>query len=539
MALLLIVSMAFSVGRAESEAPGGALLAPANLLLLGATVGDIQIVNDNIFDLDDPAENKALYRLANRLHSKTDAEVIARQLLFASGELFDPQKLAESERLLRKTRYIGDVDIRPVRLNDGIVDILVNTTDDWTLKPSLSFGREGGVNTAGVGVEEYNLFGRGTHIGVEFKADVDRDSLLMQFSDRNLFGSRFGLSADYANNSDGFDRRLAVEQPFYSLRSRRAGGLSLQNGRQITTLYDRGDAVAEFDHSFVRHSAWFGWSKGLTRRWTRRITSGFEFEEDRFRSLESALGERSELPTARRYAYPFIGIEIVEDDYLKTRNVDQIGRVEDRHLGAAFAMKLGFSSKTFGSSKDALHLEAAYANAWKTGLRSTVLLQSALRGRYQQQQAANVLLELGARFDLRQSERRLLHARVSATVGKNLDPENILYLGGASGLRGYPLRYLSGNKTLLFTVEQRVFTDWYPFRVFRVGGAIFFDAGRSFGPSLSAANNPGWLRNVGVGLRLGNTRSSVGRVLHLDLAMPLDGDPSLGNLQVQIEAKRS
>ena len=34
----------------------------------------------------------------------------------------------------------------------------------------------------------------------------------------------------------------------------------------------------------------------------------------------------------------------------------------------------------------------------------------------------------------------------------------------------------------------------------------------------------GWLRDVGIGLRLGNNRSSLGNVFHFDVAAPLDGE---------------
>jgi hypothetical protein len=36
--------------------------------------------------------------------------------------------------------------------------------------------------------------------------------------------------------------------------------------------------------------------------------------------------------------------------------------------------------------------------------------------------------------------------------------------------------------------------------------------------------NLGWLRDVGVGLRLGNNRSSLGNVIYFDVAAPLDGE---------------
>ena len=128
---------------------------------------------------------------------------------------------------------------------------------------------------------------------------------------------------------------------------------------------------------------------------------------------------------------------------------------------------------------------------------------------------------------------------LEGTAGDNLDLDNPVTLGGDSGLRGYPIRYQNGDSKLLFSIEQRYYTDWYPFRLFRVGGAIFADTGRTWGPNPVGEENFGWLTDVGVGLRLAPTRFSTDKVAHLDFAFPLGGDPSLDTVQIILEAKRS
>jgi hypothetical protein len=49
----------------------------------------------------------------------------------------------------------------------------------------------------------------------------------------------------------------------------------------------------------------------------------------------------------------------------------------------------------------------------------------------------------------------------------------------------------------------------------------------------------GLLRDAGVGLRLGNSRSGLGTVVHVDAAFPMDGDKSIKKVQFIVEAKRS
>jgi hypothetical protein len=49
----------------------------------------------------------------------------------------------------------------------------------------------------------------------------------------------------------------------------------------------------------------------------------------------------------------------------------------------------------------------------------------------------------------------------------------------------------------------------------------------------------GLLKDVGVGLRLGSSRSSFGNVLHIDLAFPLDGDDDIDSVQLLVTTKGS
>jgi hypothetical protein len=80
--------------------------------------------------------------------------------------------------------------------------------------------------------------------------------------------------------------------------------------------------------------------------------------------------------------------------------------------------------------------------------------------------------------------------------------------------------------------------------LFNVGAAVFFDAGRTWGSDPYAQANGtgaplGWLRDFGVGLRLGSARSGLGNVLHIDLACPLDGGNDIDSVQLLIETRRS
>jgi hemolysin activation/secretion protein len=148
------------------------------------------------------------------------------------------------------------------------------------------------------------------------------------------------------------------------------------------------------------------------------------------------------------------------------------------------------------------------------------------------------LLDAGARYYFRQTRRRLFFMSLTATAGSNLDLDQQILLGGDSGLRGYPLRYQTGEGRWLFTAEQRFFSNWFPFQLFNVGGAVFYDMGATWGHDALGTPSQGLLRDVGFGLRFGANRSALGNVLHIDIAFPLDGDPSISNVQLLVGTKK-
>jgi len=514
-------------------------LRPEALDSSGAVVGSVQIDNGSIFDLQNPKENKFLYRLANKAHITTRPQVIEQQLLFASGDDFSSQALQETERLLRANRYIQEAQIVPIRNTDGVIDINVSTTDTWTLVPKLSFSHSGGESSSGFGIKEMNLLGTGVGLEALYTSDVDRDSKILKVVDRHIGDSWHSVKAIFEDSSDGFTRQLDFGKPFYAMDSTKAYGVSLFDNDRIDSLYDRGEVAGQFRHESKTQELHYGWSKGLQNGWARRYTSGLGFDEHRFSGAVDATAPSTIVPSDRKFIYPFVGVEILQDKYDESTNFDQVARIEDRFLGTSFNARLGFANKGFGSSHDAWLIDAGAQTSFSKSKKSSVFLSSGFATRWESGGLTNMTLALDAKYYRKQSEKRLLFARLSGSFGHNLDLDQQVFLGGDNGLRGYPLRYQSGDKRALFTLEQRFFTDWYPFRLFRVGAAVFFDAGRTWGEGPFGTGNDGLLKDVGAGLRLGNARSGLGRMIHIDVAYPLDGDDSISNVQFIVELKQS
>ncbi len=500
----------------------------------GAVIGEVRIRVGEIFDAADPHESFRAYRLVNRLHRPTRREVIAQQLLFHPGDPYSRRLLEESERLLRRDRYLGEVVIRPVRYDGRRVDVEVATRDVWTLNPGLSVGHAGGASSFGVQLEDTNFLGSGKSLVLERKANVDRATTRFSFADPAVFGGRSRLALEYAEASDGGRRGIDLERPFYSLDARWSAGLHAFAEERVDSRYELGRIVDSLDHQEERFELRGGLSRGLREGSVGRWLAGFTYQRDRFSLVDGTTGA---LPPERTLAYPWLGWDWQRDAFRETENLERMGRTEDVRLGPRFAARLGLSAPAFGADRTELVFDGAAAVGLAPGPQQLLFLDAGLAGRWGPDGLANTLLHGSSRLHWKDFGEHELYLALDGAVAERLDPGAQLLLGGDNGLRGYPLRYQEGAASLLLTVEQRVFTPWYPFRLARVGAAAFFDAGRVWGGP--EATELGLLRDVGIGLRLVPTRSGRASVIHLDLAVPLDGPRDLARVQWLVRARSS
>ena len=523
---------------AADEATAEAALDKAALEADGVVIGNILLQKHDVFDLDDERENNFLYRLINKMHIITKDHVIEKQLLLQPGEPYSERLADESERILRRRIYLYDAIIEPANRQNGTVDLQITTRDVWTLKPGITASRKGGENRTGFDIEELNLLGGGQEVRFTRIDDIDRTVKSIEFRDPHIGDTWLDGRISLADNSDGHSNFAALVRPFYSLDTRWSIGAEIFDDDRRTAYYSEGDEVAEYQHERELHSLFGGWSNGLNNGWVRRYRAGYVFDDNRFDSVSN--GTLPELvPDDRRLIYPFLGFELLEDEFAKTSNKEQIGRTEDFYMGRRFSATLGYSSESLNADRDAWIYNVSFRRGFGS-MQSKALLTSVwANGRVEDGDSRNALFGFNARFYFKQSEKRMFFATLEGVQGHALDLDTVVELGGDNGLRGYPLRYQTGEQKLLLTMEQRYFWDWYPFRLFRVGGAIFADAGRVWGEGPVGEPQQGILRDIGIGLRFAPTRTGFRKIVHLDIAFPLDGDASIDDVQILLESKSS
>ena len=535
-----VITLLHNPALANEPGKENAIPSFAELEAAGAVIGEIRVSANDIFDLEDPKEDAFLYRLANGLHIRTRPSVIKRTLLFKSGEPLSARLIEESERLLHGESFLYDVTILPASYHDGVIDIEVKTRDTWSLEPGFKFSRSGGTNTSGFTIEERNLLGTGATLGLRNISDVDRSGTEFEIGNNHMFRGWSNLNYKYAALDDGKRQSFSLSQPFYALDTRWAAGLTVSHEDRFDHIYNSGILIGQYSHELKKVEAFGGWSEGLIEGWVRRYTIGLDYSEDNY-GLATTIISPVQPPPDQRLVVPFFRHEAIEDNYQKIKNRDQIEHPEYVAMGIQSSVQIGRTSTALGSSSNLWLYSGSIRNGLEIMSGNSLLVAASLSGKYEEDGIRNTrLLNGSARYYVPESKHTLLFFSLEGNAIRNPGTGEQLQLGGDNGLRGYPLRYQSGDRSVLFTVERRAYSEWYPFRLFRVGGAIFYDAGRAWGGGINQnLSNPGWLSDIGFGIRILSARSAFGNVMHADFAFPLVRDSKTRSFQFLLKTKTS
>ncbi len=511
----------------------------------GAVIGEIRIRAQDVFDLDDPEENNWLFRQANALHVETRPSTLRRQLLFASGERVSARVIAETERLLRGKDYLYEAEIRPYAYGDGIVDVEVVTRDSWTLQPGAKVSLAGGTSSGGVSLEEKNLLGTGMRFAIAARTTSEvttaggtRRGVDVGLSYPYAFDGRTTLAYGHSTFEEGSVRTATIDRPFYALDTRWAAGASAARDDRIVDRYASGVVAARYRQSVDSAHALLGVSRGLVRGWAHRFSGGLRYRDEAYR-LEPGLAAPAALPADRTLVAPFVRYEAVQENFVELRNLNSIARPEYLALGWHASLELGRAASGLGSTHSVTLYSAGLSKGVPLGEEGTLLAAAWVGGEYAAGEIDRETLGASLRYYQRRGAHTLFFLGLAADATDFSDGTQFLSLGGETGARGYPTNYQRGDRRVTFTAERRFYSDWFPFHLIRVGGAVFFDAGRAWGgpyqkPDEAAAH---WAANIGFGLRLLSARSSSGTTVHVDLAFPLKRASGVDAFQVSLQSK--
>ncbi len=490
-------------------------------------VRDIYVEQKNVFDPNVPGEDMWLFRWANRFHIQTRASVIRRELLFRPGDRSDTEHIQESERNLRALPFIKDATLRQRANPDGSVDLTVTTQDSWTTQPQFNVSSEGGQTIYSAGFEEINLLGYGKHLSYFYKEDEEGVGHEVGYSDPQFLNTRWRFTSSFEDIPTGDEETVNLDHPFYSLTTRVAGGVPLNRSRRMEKILEDGVEVSRHEHDHLEMRPYTGlWvNRDPLNVW--RLTLTYRYTEDFYQSEAATLP--SYLPSNQALSGPILAATFTQSDFIKETFIDKTGRTEDINLGHEAQAGVGYVGRTLGATENSIPFSVNDAFGFgnrRTGFGLMSFGTSSRYYLYSDGQTGGRLMNAlyFANFNYYRHLRKdfpmtgVLHAE-SAYV-QNPDVENLLTLGGNSGLRGFKNDFMTGNKSLLMNLETRFYYPKEVFHLAYVGGAAFIDAGQ-VQPQGYSFTRQDFHANVGVGMRFGLTRSAEGTVLRVDLAYAL------------------
>jgi len=444
-----------------------------------------------------------------RGNTRTDSDIVQRELLFEPGDTLSATAVIESERILRRLLFLGRVHISSVAAAPGSVRVVVDVEDLYAraLSPQLA----GDIEEASYAIVavDYNLFGRGQYARLTGFDDArSGHRATVHYGDPRLGGSHLRLATQVGWAEEGHALGLSLSQPFFALASSWAFGASAASHEARSRLYNRGTLVAMYADRIDVASAWLVHSSGDQLK----VRPGVQVSVSDNTFVARSPYEYA--PTPRRRVLTSLVFSLWRPRYVTDHFIKYLGTEEDFQVGSSASVHAGVSSRTLGSDRDYLFAAIALAPRFRSDSGWYLLTSFSARSRWHAGRYENLISTISARIYKRLTR---LPGTPALAIRFNMDtlsrPEDRAsqyLLGGASGLRGYLPRSYDGKRRLVTGFELRpVFlrrTNW------ALGGALFADAGGAWDSSAALCSA------VGAGFRLGLPRVYDNPVLRVDVA---------------------
>lgn len=486
----------------------------------GLLIDSIEIDNRNIYDTDDDRYDGFIFRMTNRLHIRTRAKIINREILFKVGSVYSTALAEETARNLRTRLVLYDAWIEPELLQNGKLLIRVVTIDQWSLSGGLNASREGNEVNLRFSVLEKNLFGNNQILGfTHFFEESKKDHFTAGFTDNRIFGKPLRLKTDFSNNPEVNFRKMTVEHPYYNLSQRFSYSLNVTGADGYRDIYNDEDRVAQSEYSGDFAGLGVSYRIGSNTR-----KAGFALKYDyRFeRTFSDTIFTENPEDTALAQnavssdsLYHRIGLtaDISTMDFIKLQKIDGFGYTEDFRLGPSVAVDMSRSLNTDSVVYDALGLGFAY-----TGYHHSSLICLSGEGQlwFRHRSVIRQLIDLTLKSYCHCSDYLVLAVKVNYTSDWKPNSANSLILSGTTGLRGYAEHFRTGDRRAIVNLESRIYPELEVLSVM-FGAVAFVDAGRTWKSGEPLSVN-GLDASAGIGLRLSFEKSSKTALMRCDVA---------------------
>jgi len=439
------------------------------------------------------------------------------------GDDYDSALAQETERNLRSLGVFGSVLVTPHFVSDSLVDLVVETSDQWTTEGSLALRGGGGAYQFSLGLEEKNLLGLGQKLELIYEETDLRVSRSASFYERRLFSWPISLSLVAESRTDGDYYLIETGRSLYSSRDKWGGRLSLLTFSDRVRFFAGGEERFFFPQKTDEAALSFQRSWG--NLFKRVAALGYSITQNNFRGpTYLTAGDTVFRPEDFGFVVPEERVHSVSSSfsmysnrYTKEKYLDNFGIVEDFRLGETSTFQYVLAPRFLGSS--VTRHEAAFSLGTTRKLNNHFIrLSLGDRSTFLFDRWEGNFWQANLRHYWRWKNKWPLAFRLEGSFVNGQARIGQFVLGGENGLRGYDARQFTGSRMVLGTIEQRIFGPNL-LSILGIGGVTFIDFGQAWkrGEDFRISEVRS---NWGLGLRLGLVKSSSFKVMRLDMARP-------------------
>ncbi|MDN3676808.1 hypothetical protein QWY90_05720 [Flavobacterium paronense] len=414
---------------------------------------------------------KGFEKFGNRLHLKTKNWTIRNLLLFKKNEPLDSLIAKESERLIRRQRYVRSVIIKPIEIPNckDSVDVSVRVLDSWTLIPTGAIsGSRGNFDLI-----ERNFFGLGHEIENDFtkRFDDKKSAYTARYTINNIKNTFIKTTFAYENDlNNNITRSARIERQFFSPLTRLAGGAYFENRFYVDSLPDATNVFENQNFKLQTQQYWIGHSFKIF---------GGKSEDFRTTNLVTTLGYKKvdyfNKPTLQYDPPQFFAPEklylatigINTQKFSEDKYLFNFGVIEDVPYGQVYAITGGFQDKN-NNKRAYFSGRFAYGNYFNFGYLSTnIELGSFFNKGYTEQTTLRIeanyftnLLSIGS-WRIRQ------FIKPTLVIGYHRESiiKDRVTISEENGISGFDNPLLNGTKKLFTTFQTQTYLpgNWHGF----------------------------------------------------------------------------
>ncbi len=432
----------------------------------GKTIRHINILTLDPFgyDIRDTSirPNGFIKTTGNKLHVNTLPIAIKNLLLFAGNQPFDSLKVKESERLIRRQKYVHDVIFLPQVVKKDSVDINIRVLDVWSLTPRGSIS----TSALSVGFADQNFLGTGQQfdniygLNLKTKRSVYQTSYYIP----NIRNTYIGSRIQYQLNEDrSFIKVFEIERPFYSAFTEWGGGIYFGQrlNRDSITFPDSSRFFQNF--KFNTQDVWlakawriFGGKSEFQRSSNYIISARFQH----IRYLEKPVELYDSLHVYSNEKFLYFGIGVASRRYVQDKFIFSYGLTEDVPKGALYGITGGYQIKN-DRGRFYIGLKSSWGDYYRWGYFSTVLEYGRFlyKGSFEEG-AINIgvnyfseLWELG-KWKIRQ------FVKPQLILGIKRLPTDKIYINEEYGIVGFSSKDVFGTHKALLTLQTQSYAPW-------------------------------------------------------------------------------